>query len=283
MPKLILANGEALDIVVDSYNPNITLGRANCELNLSDVSVSSKHAQITRSADGKLCLSDLGSTNGTFINGSQLKPQNHYSLQDGDEIQFGGISTTYSENSDQNNNNSYLPQQTSSGQVVHKNYEKAGHAPERYNGNNNLKNAEYAGFWIRFGASFIDGLIVSAGSSVTVVIVSVLTHSTLNKEFLASPAYNFASLINMILGWLYYVLQESSPAQATPGKMIFGLRVTDMNGERISFLRATGRYFGKWVSSMILFIGYIMAAFSSRKQALHDKMAGCLVVKAPRY
>ena len=139
MPKLILANGETLDIIVDTYNPNITLGRVNCELNLSDVSVSSKHAQITRSADGKLCLSDLGSTNGTYINGSQLKPQNHYSLQDGDEIQFGGISTTYSENSDQNNNNNYLPQQTSNSQVVHKNYEKAGHAPERYSSNDTLK------------------------------------------------------------------------------------------------------------------------------------------------
>ena len=281
MPKLILANGQALDIVIDSYNPNITLGRANCELNLSDVSVSSKHAQISRSADGKLCLSDLGSTNGTFINGSQLKPQNHYSLQDGDEIQFGGISTTYSEKSEQNNN-SYLPEQTSNNQVVHKNYEKAGHAPERYS-SNSLKNAEYAGFWIRFGASFIDGLIVSAGSWILIIIVSVLTHSSLNKEFFTSPAYNLTNLINMVLGWLYYALQESSPAQATPGKMVFGLKVTDMKGDKISFLRATGRYWGKWVSSMILLIGYIMAAFSSRKQALHDKMAGCLVVKAPRY
>ena len=201
MPKLILANGQALDIVIDSYNPNITLGRANCELNLSDVSVSSKHAQITRSADGKLCLSDLGSTNGTYINGSQLKPQNHYSLQDGDEIQFGGISTTYSEKSEQNNN-SYLPEQTSNNQVVHKNYEKAGHAPERYS-SNNLKHAEYAGFWRRWCASFVDWFIVMFGSSVTVVIVSVLTHSTLNKEFLASPAYKFASLITNAICWLY--------------------------------------------------------------------------------
>jgi uncharacterized RDD family membrane protein YckC len=59
--------------------------------------------------------------------------------------------------------------------------------------------------------------------------------------------------------------------------MIFGLKVTDLNGQRISFERATGRHFAKWLSSLILFIGYIMAGFSERKQALHDLLAGTLV------
>ncbi|HRU62302.1 MAG TPA: RDD family protein, partial [Bacteroidia bacterium] len=60
-----------------------------------------------------------------------------------------------------------------------------------------------------------------------------------------------------------------------------GLRVTDLNGERITFLRATGRYFGKIISGMILYIGFIMAAFTEKRQALHDLMAECLVVSNP--
>mgnify|MGYP001020493857 FL=1 len=84
-----------------------------------------------------------------------------------------------------------------------------------------------------------------------------------------------------IIGWLYYALMESSSRQATVGKIALGLRVTDLNGERITFLRATGRYFGKIISGMILYIGFIMAAFTEKRQALHDLMAECLVVSNP--
>jgi uncharacterized RDD family membrane protein YckC len=72
---------------------------------------------------------------------------------------------------------------------------------------------------------------------------------------------------------------ESSPQQATLGKMALGLKVTDLQGERLSFARATGRYFGKIVSSLILFVGFMMAGWTEKKQALHDIMAGTLVVK----
>ncbi|HXI44099.1 MAG TPA: RDD family protein, partial [Bryobacteraceae bacterium] len=71
---------------------------------------------------------------------------------------------------------------------------------------------------------------------------------------------------------------ESSHYQATLGKKALGIIVTDMNGNRISFARANGRFFGKWVSGMIMNIGYLMAAFTEKKQALHDLLAGCLVV-----
>src|SRR2546428_774442 len=70
-----------------------------------------------------------------------------------------------------------------------------------------------------------------------------------------------------------------SPRLATVGKMVFGLKVTNLEGHRISFARATGRHFAKLISAMILLIGYIMAGFSERKQALHDMIAGTLVVR----
>jgi uncharacterized RDD family membrane protein YckC len=72
---------------------------------------------------------------------------------------------------------------------------------------------------------------------------------------------------------------ESSPMQATLGKKICGLRVTDLNGERLSFGRATGRFFARIVSSIPCMIGYLFPFFTEKKQALHDMIAGTLVIR----
>jgi len=86
------------------------------------------------------------------------------------------------------------------------------------------------------------------------------------------------SIISTVAQWLYFALMEASSNQGTLGKMAMGIKVTDTMGYPITFGRATGRYFGKILSGAILMIGYIMAAFTERKQALHDMMAGTLVV-----
>jgi uncharacterized RDD family membrane protein YckC len=85
------------------------------------------------------------------------------------------------------------------------------------------------------------------------------------------------ALFTIATGWLYEAFLESSSYQATLGKMIFGMKVTDLQGNRISFARATGRHFAKIVSAIILFIGFIMVGFTERKQGLHDILAGTLV------
>jgi len=77
--------------------------------------------------------------------------------------------------------------------------------------------------------------------------------------------------------WLYEAFMLSSAYQATLGKMIFGMRVTDIVGNRISFGRATGKHFAKWLSGLILCSGYIMVGFTERKHGLHDLLAGTLV------
>jgi len=79
--------------------------------------------------------------------------------------------------------------------------------------------------------------------------------------------------------WLYDALMTSSSKQGTLGKIVFRLKVVDLNGARISFARATGRFFAKILSGMILNIGYIMAGFTERKQALHDMIAGTFVLR----
>jgi uncharacterized RDD family membrane protein YckC len=80
--------------------------------------------------------------------------------------------------------------------------------------------------------------------------------------------------------WLYFALLESSEWQGTAGKKVLGLIVTDMNGQRVTFMRATGRHFSKIVTSFIpLGIGYAMAGFTQKRQALHDMIASCLVLR----
>jgi uncharacterized RDD family membrane protein YckC len=85
-------------------------------------------------------------------------------------------------------------------------------------------------------------------------------------------------VLYLIGGWIYFALMESSEIQATLGKLAVGLIVTDLAGERITFSHATGRYFGKVFSALTVGVGYFMAAFTDRKQALHDVMAGCHVL-----
>lgn len=97
--------------------------------------------------------------------------------------------------------------------------------------------------------------------------------------FAAIGAMMGAFSILLIINVAYFTYFESSEKQATFGKQVMGLVVTDMNGNRISPLNALGRYFSKIISAVILMIGYIMQAFDAKGQALHDKIAGTLVYK----
>ncbi len=133
----------------------------------------------------------------------------------------------------------------------------------------------YAGFWKRFAASLIDGIIVSMVGVFFGAFSGVLFGRILGSPEGAALIVNGVSIVTQ---WLYYALLESSPNQATVGKMALGVKVTDMDGNRISFARATGRHFGKILSALLFCIGYLMVAFTPRKQGLHDIMAGCLVV-----
>ena len=87
--------------------------------------------------------------------------------------------------------------------------------------------------------------------------------------------YSFLKLTVLVP---YFTLLESSGMQATVGKLLLGIKVVDLSGKRISFARATVRFFAKILSGQVLLIGYFMAAFSQRKQTLHDLLAGTLVV-----
>jgi uncharacterized RDD family membrane protein YckC len=151
----------------------------------------------------------------------------------------------------------------------------------------------YAGFWLRVVAHLIDGLLAGiafcfvflAGiAAIGIGYFRDLIHQTNNPEDIFTPGliaiiFLFSS-ISIVMMWIYYAWMESSSYQGTLGKMALGLYVTDLEGRRISFARASGRYFAKLITSLIpLGIGYAMAGFTEKKQALHDMIASCLVLR----
>ncbi len=141
---------------------------------------------------------------------------------------------------------------------------------------------ECAGFFTRFCAAFIDGFIVNIinfGVGFAIGLVVAVLAGGQGGDGAAGIAQALGGLAGLIVQWLYSAIQESSEAQATIGKRALGIIVTDIDGNRLSFGRATGRHFAKIPSAMICLIGFIMAAFTEKKQALHDMIAGCLVVR----
>ena len=134
----------------------------------------------------------------------------------------------------------------------------------------------YAGFWKRVVAALIDFIIVTIGSTVAIYLVLIMMLRTGTND----PAIleNWERILGFIIAWLYYAGMESSSTQATLGKKALGIKVTDLEGNSIGFGKATRRYFGKIISAVIMMIGFLMVAFTQKKQGLHDMMAGCLVV-----
>jgi uncharacterized RDD family membrane protein YckC len=152
---------------------------------------------------------------------------------------------------------------------------------------------EYAGFWLRFFAYVIDNFIL--GAAVVLILIPVffltglgalLSHIRPEEELGDAGAFVIVGFVflalvaSLLVTWLYHAMLESSQWQATVGKRMLGMVVTDTVGQRVSFGRATGRHFGKIITNMVpLFIGYIMAGFTEKKQALHDMLAGCFVLR----
>ncbi|HTQ60441.1 MAG TPA: RDD family protein [Candidatus Solibacter sp.] len=145
--------------------------------------------------------------------------------------------------------------------------------------------AAYAGFWLRLVAWIIDAIVLGiAGAGAFFPLFRANIHFFAH----ASPWEVYSSyarpilairLLGLMMNWIYYAALESSVWQATIGKKVLGLTVTDLAGNRITFGRASGRFFGMLLSGFILGIGFLMAGFTERKQALHDMIAGCLVIR----
>jgi len=156
----------------------------------------------------------------------------------------------------------------------------------------------YAGFWLRFVAWLLDELIIGLptgivfiilflGSGLANIIRGIPNSSSDPGEAIASALgvgffISIAVIVLLLIvgKWLYFAGFESSSWQGTPGKKVLNIIVTDMSGARVTFGRATGRFFSKWVTGLIpAGIGYILAGITERKQALHDMIASTLVLR----
>jgi uncharacterized RDD family membrane protein YckC len=140
--------------------------------------------------------------------------------------------------------------------------------------------SQYAGFWLRVGAYLIDAIILRLGLFLFVSVTGRGSSSVLSDEPEDAfyGLFTFAALLEVGVSMAYFCYFESSLWQATPGKRALGIKVTTLSGQRISIMTAVGRMLGKFVSAFILAIGFLMAGFTEKKQALHDMIASTLVV-----
>jgi uncharacterized RDD family membrane protein YckC len=128
----------------------------------------------------------------------------------------------------------------------------------------------YAGFWIRVGAYLIDGILIAV---VNIILAFIIGGGLTSGGLLLNA-------ISVAIGIAYFCGLESSDKQGTFGKQAVGIKVGNANGEKISFANALGRYFAKILSTILLFIGFIMVGWDDRKQGLHDKLADTYVFYA---
>jgi uncharacterized RDD family membrane protein YckC len=147
-----------------------------------------------------------------------------------------------------------------------------------------MRPIEYAEFFPRVGAALLDWLFLGLMQCVPAFgmgfVFVMLAGGDQDAAQAAMAAANVCSqLLGFVIGLTYYVVLETSPKQGTWGKQIVGIKVTDLQGNRITVGRAFGRYFAKIITGCTLGIGFLMPLFTEKKQTLHDMIAGCLALK----
>lgn len=248
MPKRAMAH----DVVIGSD--------ASCDFPVAFEGVSGRHCRIEFDGN-EVRVEDLDSTNGTFVDGEQVPPGTRQQVRTGSEVSLGGeVVLSWDDIQSLRSPRRRRPAQT--------------------------RSSEPAGFWLRVGATLLDGVLLSVlGTAGGLMLLA-----TVNWQYNAfaglgglrpsiEPSGVEIVLFVALAGWIYYAAFEASGYRATPGKMAFGIEVTDLEGHPVGFETATGRHFGKVLSGLILMVGYMMAGFTEKKQALHDIMAGTLITK----
>jgi uncharacterized RDD family membrane protein YckC len=135
----------------------------------------------------------------------------------------------------------------------------------------------YGGFWIRVLAYIVDSIILWVVYFVLMLLFGFDMDSMMADPEAASSMGSVLGLLNIVIWLAYSVGFISSNLQATPRKLVVGIKVTDNQGQRLGVPRALGRELSKNISALILLIGFIMVAFTDRKRGLHDMIAGTQV------
>ena len=133
--------------------------------------------------------------------------------------------------------------------------------------------AFYGGFWRRFAAMILDSLILFVPMFIVFAMIGAGIPQWSEHDWQLN-------LLSLVATWLYFALTRSSAAQASPGQRALDLKVTDLQGQRLTFARATGRHFASILSGLTLGVGYLLNLFTARRQTLHDLIAGTLVYRS---
>lgn len=142
-----------------------------------------------------------------------------------------------------------------------------------------LEPVRYGGFWRRFVALLLDTLVLYFPAATIRVLLGLPAVNLFNTINVDSSATMLASSLELFIDWFYAVLFVTSPARATLGMMVMDLQLTGLAGERVSFARATGRYFAQFLTIATVGIGYVIQPFTSRRQTLHDMLSSTVVVR----
>jgi uncharacterized RDD family membrane protein YckC len=137
----------------------------------------------------------------------------------------------------------------------------------------------YAGFWIRLGAWFIDSIILGIANTIVILPLSFMGIFSFDQPAAFAIIQLFSTILNLLIPAAFDIWFVGKYA-ATPGKMACKLKVVTADGGRVSFARATGRHFAKYISGLVLGIGFIMAGFDEQKRSLHDRICDTRVIKA---
>ncbi len=251
----------------------IRIGRkSDNDVVINDSTVSGYHLEIKKEDNGQVFITDLDSTNGTFVNGNQLIAHKTEQIDETDIVRVGNTVLPWRNYFDESSQPAYPEQPASDAYDTTEQKDEFDDIKDYMQKQDN--EYEYAGFWLRFLAYIIDGFIVTIGLMIVLFLLIPLgiVNDIENSNFLIQ-------VISILAMWLYWAGMESSEKQATLGKLALGLKVVDTDGYPISFSKATGRHFAKIISGLILYIGFMMAGWTEKKQALHDMMTNCLVVK----
>ena len=276
----------------------ITFGRnSNNTVEIYDKTVSSNHLQIAKLNNGKYEIIDIGSKNGTFVNGKKIE---YALIEEDDIVRIGNTVLKWAKYFDDNNfkdvfsekeTTNNLPKTNKKSQITNKeessiNKEKNNIKIEIKTNENenktkiklreeipekNIENLIYANFWLRFLATFIDLLLLS------IVFFLIILAIGLSVTLSTTTFYLISLAISVIISFFYFVLFESSEQQATFGKKALNIKVSDHKHNKISFGKATARYFLKYLSVLILFIGFFMSLWTEKKLCLHDIICKTIV------
>jgi uncharacterized RDD family membrane protein YckC len=144
----------------------------------------------------------------------------------------------------------------------------------------------YVGFWPRFLALFIDNIILQVAAYIVTFAIMIplgIVGAATGGEEGMSTGLSIGQLIafapTLVMGWLYFAWMDSSPHQGTLGKIVMGIKITDLEGQRIGFGQATWRYFAKIISTIVCYLGLLAVAWDPRHQGWHDHLASTFVVR----